>query len=177
MKSLNALYEDVIAPCLQLTTDLAAKRGDQLAYNDIASMISLYAIVNEIADLVIQNDTHDNPELTIFNYWPELSGQSPGDAACAMILQHAELTAADAAKCIHAIQTGYDQLCEKKIIGSHRIFIHDFWETLNFQEPLKTPLKSESNAQDTGKVLLHNAAVNLISCIDIYEKTTAYPVQ
>lgn len=167
----DQLYRHIIAPCLQIITDLAAKRGDKLAYNDIAAMIALYTLVNESSELAAG-------EQAITAAWPELAGQTPGFASCAMILQHAELSASDAQDCLNAIETSYQQLCELQILGAHRVLLADAWQIIAQDIAQEAKNESSSNsAQEHVKAHLHDAAVQIITSIDIYEKTREHGIQ
>lgn len=164
------LYNAIIAPTLQITTDLSAKRGDKLAYNDIAAMLALYAIVNELAQYAAG-------ELELTTAWPELTGQTPGYASCAMILQHAELSPTEATQCLEAIETGYLQLCNNQVIGAHRVLLADTWQIIETSFPNAKNEFDSNLAQESVATILHDAAVQIITSIDIYEKTTEHRIQ
>lgn len=160
MKPFDDIYHQIIAPTLQVITDLAAKRGDVMSYNDIAAMLALYTIVNEMS--IMATDCKDSELSTL---WPDLQGATPGRLACTMILHNAKLDPAAAMSCLQAIESAYVQLYEQNILGAHRLLLSDALAELQ-------GLDSLDNAKSMDyREILKTAAVQIITSVDIYEKS------
>jgi hypothetical protein len=117
-------YKLLVAPVLQVVTEIAAKRGDPQCFNDLPSMVAIMALSTGLST----------------GYWKEWGGlgeASEEDAvmsaplgACVMVLQNAGLQAEKINDMVLGLANGFRQLVVDGVVGSEQEIVQGAWRQM-----------------------------------------------
>ncbi len=148
-------YQAIVAPAMQAAAELAAARGDPYLYNDLACMLTLMALIRDLADLY-QDKFGALGQLSA----PEQFKAAP-KAACVMVLSEYEIDAESIQSMTSALDNAYARLASDNVFGPERVQVQKAWDA------------REANNLDAANAFLRQAATGLAGAIDAWESQRA----
>lgn len=145
-------YNILIAPVMEVVTEIAAKRGDPQCFNDLPAMVALLSLTTTLAN-------------NYWNEWGEL-GEASGEeaiaaapiSACVMVLQNAKLQQQQINDMALGLANGYQQLLIDKVIGAEIEISEQAWRLISNQKI------------DEAKEQLKHAAMAVIIAVETWEE-------
>ncbi len=148
-------YQSIVAPAMRAAADLAAARGDPYLYNDLACMLTLMAMVRNLADLY-QDQWGALGQLS----HPPVFAAAPR-AACVMVLSEYEIDPDSIGSMTRALDRAYATLSGDEVFGPERVAIHKAWDAFNRKE------------LDSAAAFMRQAATQTAAAIDAWERRRA----
>lgn len=147
----NEQYHLFVSPALQVAAEIAAARGDRDLYNDMASMLALMTVVQELAQRYLHAHAQD-PGL------PREAIEAAPASVCIMALRRGELETEAITDCIDALHAATHTLVEAGILGHEARQITPIWEHL------------QQGRRDEAIARLKFVMMNIITAIDEWER-------
>ena len=149
-------YQLLIAPVLEIVTDIAAKRGDTECYNDMSAMLALFTVVTGLAHCYLEE-------------WGQLGNASDSEtvnraplAACLMVFQRAALEPAQCQDMLRGLSGAWRHLVKEGIIGGEFGLVQQAWR------------KQVEDDNTTAKIHLRDACMAVVASVDAWEAGRNY---
>mgnify|MGYP000055665107 CR=1 FL=1 len=149
-------YALLIAPVLEIVTEVAAKRGDPTCYNDMSAMLALFTVVTGLCRCYEEE-------------WGQLGNASSSEVlnsaplgACIMVFTQAELPAEAIQDMLRGLSGAWRHLVKEGVIGGEFPIIQQAWRKLVEQD------------STTAKIHLRDAVMAVVASVDEWESQQNY---
>ena len=145
-------YQMIVAPSLKVVAELAASRGDPKLFQDMACMLCLIHMVNELKRYYVDEWAVMSAMST------EASLQSAPEAACMMVLTEGNVDKAELGPMISSLNRAYKLVTEADISEACNTDIKRAWEAM------------KKNDYEQFMALLEQSAKKFVLALDGWEK-------
>lgn len=145
-------YQLLVAPVLQVVTEIAAKRGDKQCFNDLPAMVAMLSLGTSLSNFYWQE-------------WGELGEasseeaiQAAGLGACVMVLQNAELESQQINDMVLGLANGFRKLTMDSVIGEEVEIVEKAWRNM------------VEGDMDAARENLKHAAMAVVIAVETWEE-------
>jgi len=142
----------IVAPSLKVAAELAASRGDPKLFQDMACMLCLIHMVNELKRYYVDEWAVMSAMST------EASLQSAPEAACMMVLTEGNVDKAELGPMISSLNRAYDMVIRSEVSEACDVDIKRAWEAM------------KTNDYEQFMALLEQSAKKFVLALDGWEK-------
>lgn len=149
-------YAILVAPVLELVTEIAAKRGDPTCYNDMSAMLALFTVVTGLCRCYEEE-------------WGQLGHASSSEVlnsaplgACTMIFTQAKLPENAIQDMLRGLSGAWRHLLKEGVIGGEFPLIKQAWRKLAAED------------LTTAKIHMRDAIMAVVASVDDWENKQNY---